>query len=293
MMLSRRRLLVAAGAAVLSGCGGANDASSGTPRVPSAGGSTPTGGVDLSTLQLVQRFPSTVLVPGSVRMPMSLAEASGQLLVGGPDELTADVVDEFGTVVATIAAPRRQLSPDTPSYWSLRAELAAPGLYTVRVGSLEAAIQLFEPTQVTIPVPGSALPPFDTPTVDDHRGVEPYCSRLEGPCPFHDVTLTEALNSATPVVYVVGTPAHCSTGTCAPGLEFIIAASRRVGSAVTFVHADVYADDAATTIAPAVTALNLSFEPVVFAAGADGIVVDRLDAIWDQREVDNLVDALI
>lgn len=294
MIFSRRQLLVAGGTLVVAACGGGSSGgSSATTGSPTGSGSGTGSSLDMSTMQLVQRFPNTVLVPGSVRMPVSLAQSSGQLLVGGPDQLAAEVVDEFGTVVATLTAPRRQLSPDTPSYWSLRADIAAPGLYTVRVGTLEAAIQLFEPTQVTIPVPGVALPPFDTPTVADHRGVEPYCSRLEGPCPFHEITLTEALAADRPVVYVIGTPAHCSTGTCAPGLEFVIAASQRVGSAVTFVHADVYADDAATTIAPAVNALQLTFEPVVFATRADGVVVDRLDAIWDQGEIDAMVDALI
>jgi len=294
MMFSRRQLILAGGTLVVAACGGGSGTSGG-----SSGGATSTSGagsdssVDLATMQLVQRFPNTVLVPGPVRMPVSLAQSNGQLLVGGPDELDAEVVDEFGTVVATTTAKRRQLSADTPSYWALRAEIAVAGLYTVRVGSLEAAIQLFEPTQVTIPVRGSTLPPFDTPTVDDHRGVEPYCSRLEGPCPFHEVTLTQALAGGGPVVYVIGTPAHCSTGTCAPGLEFVIAASQRVGPAVTFVHADVYADEAATTIAPAVEALGLTYEPVVFATRAGGLVVDRLDAIWDQGEIDALVDTLV
>lgn len=290
MLFSRRQLIVAGGTVLVAACGGG---SNGGTSTSTSSGADPGSVFDLSTMQLVQRFPNTVLVPGSVRMPMSLAESTGQLVVGGPDELTAEVVDEFGTVVATITAPRRRLSPDTPSYWALRADIAAPGLYTVRVGSLEAAVQLFDPNEVKIPVPGAALPPFDTPTLDDHRGVEPYCSRLEGPCPFHDVTLTEALAAGTPVVYIIGTPAHCSTGTCAPGLEFVIAASKRVGSAVTFVHADVYADNAGTTIAPAVNALGLTYEPVVFATGSDGVVVNRLDAIWDQAEIDAMVDALL
>ena len=74
-----------------------------------------------------------------------------------------------------------------------------------------------DPAQVTVPYIGSVLPPFDTPTVDDHRGVEPYCTLTPAPCPLHDVTLTQALASGKPVAYMVGTPAHCQTGTCAPG----------------------------------------------------------------------------
>jgi len=46
-------------------------------------------------------------------------------------------------------------------------------------------------------------------------------------------------------------------------------------------------------IAPAVEALGLTYEPVVFATRAGGLVVDRLDAIWDQGEIDALVDTLV
>ena len=76
---------------------------------------------------------------------------------------------------------------------------------------------------------GRRCPPFDTPTVDDHRGVEPYCSLTPDPCPLHDITLTQALQAGKPLVFMVGTPAHCQTGACAPALEFLVAARQRVG----------------------------------------------------------------
>jgi hypothetical protein len=49
---------------------------------------------------------------------------------------------------------------------------------------------------------------------------------------------------------MIGTPAHCQTGTCAPALEFLVKSHERLGDQVVMVHADVYADDAATTVAP-------------------------------------------
>jgi hypothetical protein len=146
---------------------------------------------------------------------------------------------------------------------------------------------------VTVPYVGSRLPPFDTPTVDNHRGVEPYCTLTPKPCPLHDVTLTQALASGKPVGYMIGTPAHCQTGTCAPALEFLVKAHARLGDKIVLVHADVYADDAATTLAPAVASLGLEYEPVLYLCKADGIVRDRLDVIWDQGELDQRLDAFL
>jgi hypothetical protein len=155
-----------------------------------------------------------------------------------------------------------------------------------------AAFQVFDPSEVAVPTPGDVLPPFETPTVDDARGVDPICTRDPEPCPFHDVTLTEALASGRQVVYLVGTPAFCSTGTCAPGLESLIEVAADVGDTYTFVHAEVYVDDTATTVAPAVEAVSLFYEPTIFVTDADGVVLDRLDSVWNTDELRETLERL-
>ena len=42
-------------------------------------------------------------------------------------------------------------------------------------------------------------------------------------------------------------------------------------------------------MAPAVEAVGMFYEPALFVTDATGIVVERLDAVWDETE---LVDAL-
>ena len=98
--------------------------------------------------------------------------------------------------------------------------------------------------------------------------------------------------SGKPVAYMIGTPAHCQTGTCAPALEVLVKSHARLGDAVVMVHADVYSDAAGTTVAPAVNALGLEYEPVLYLA-KDGIVKDRVDVIWDQSELDERLDAFV
>ena len=66
-----------------------------------------------------------------------------------------------------------------------------------------------------------------------------------------------------------------------------------MGDAAVFVHADVYADDAATTVAPAVVALHVDYEPIVYLCDAKGVLVDRLDAVWDASELRDRIDALL
>ena len=237
----------------------------------------------------MQRFPQ-VLVPGDLRLPISLADQAGLLADGNlPETLTARLVNaETGATVASdLVATRHDAGLSIP-YWPFRVNVADVGLYSLVVdgGPQDgAAVQVLDPSEVTIPLVGSPLPAFDTPTVDDARGVNPICTRTPEPCPFHDVTLTDALASGRPVVYLIGTPAHCSTGTCSPALDGLLELRDELSATYVIVHAEVYTDDTATQVAPAVTSYAMTYEPALFVTGRDSTIVERLDAVFDSVEL--------
>ena len=293
LRVSRRILLGgAAASAFLVACGSSDDGSSGAGNTSTdasatdaTAGSGP--GIPFGTYVIAQRFPQDVQEPGLQRLPISLATADGRLVSDGPDSLNAEVTDvDANPLDITISAVRRDL--ESGAYYSFRVPIETPGIYYLVVeGGPEggAAFQVMEPGSVAVPGPGDTMPPFDTPTVDDSRGVETICTREPEPCPFHDVTLTDALLAGKPVAYLVGTPAFCQTGTCAPALESMIAVQDRYGEAFTWVHAEVYTDNTATIPAPAVEAASLTFEPALFVIATDGTVIERLDAVWDETEL--------
>lgn len=275
---SRRTFLIYAGtttvgAFALSACGG-------------SGSSLPKG------VALVQRFPNDVLVPGTVRLPISLAVQKGVLTDADtslPKVLTAKVVDAATgkTVIQQVTSTKHTTGVPQP-YWPFIVTIDTPGIYSLVVDggpSDGAAFQILERTAVQIPLVGDALAPFDTPTTINNNGVNPICTRTEGVCPFHSITLTEALRSEKPVVYLIGTPAYCQTGTCAPALDALIAVQKNVGDSVVFIHADVYTDSTATTPAPAVKAYNMTYEPALFVTDSKGFLQARLDAIFNEEEV--------
>jgi hypothetical protein len=253
----------------------------------------------LADLQLVQRFPQ-VLVPGNVRLPFSLANQAGLLTTESgldlPTTLTAQLIntDTQEVVAESLSADRHDTGLTIP-YWPFRVDIDKPGIYTLIVdgGPAEgAAIQVLNATEVLIPLVGSQLPGFDTPTIDDHRGVEPVCTRAPEQCEFHNITLNEALALKKPIAYLVGTPAHCSTGTCAPALEALITVRKSIGDAMTFLHAEIYTDDKATTVAPAVIALKMEYEPAIYITDASGKIIERFDAVFDADEVSSAIAAL-
>ena len=245
-----------------------------------------------SDLQLVQRFPQ-VLVPGNLRLPISLALSSGIISASSdfkfPQTLSAKVIDlsTDKVLIENISAKLHGAEISLP-YYPFYAEITTAGNYSLIVagGPYEGtAFSVLERGQVSVPGTGDSLPSFDTPTFADHRQVEPICTRQPKPCPFHEVTLSDALKLGVPVAYIVGTPAHCSTGTCSPALDGLIEVATRVGDRAVFIHAEIYADEAATVIAPAIKALGLTFEPTLFVVDVSGKIVKRLDAVFDSLEI--------
>lgn len=276
--LSRRTFLALSGATLLAACGGSSSSPGTTTSSP---------------WQLVQRWPSTSLTPGRVRMPLSLADGGG-LLASGPSELRGRLLDTVtgDVVIEEMVAPRH--GDDLPApYWPFRVEIDV-GIYQLLVDGASqdgAFVQVRDPSQYLVPRAGQPLPGFDTPTLDDARGLDPICTADGGPCPLHEVTLTEALTSGRPVAYLVGTPAFCQTGTCAPALDSLLEVRERVGDAVSMVHAEVYTDMTATTVAPAVLAYSMDFEPALFITDDTGTVVERLDAVFDTAEIEGALRA--
>jgi len=278
---------------VLAACGSGDEGSPGfeSQNSDSPDGAATTGetasGLAFGTYVLAQRFPQDVQGPGLLRLPISLASADGRLVSDGPETLRAEVHDiDDQPLGISISAVRRDL--ESGPYYSFRVPMEAPGFYFLVVeGGPEggAAFQVMEPGTVVVPGPGDPMPPFDTPTSGDGRGVDPICTRQPEPCPFHAVTLTEALGAGKPVAYLIGTPAFCQTGTCAPALESMINVQDRFGNTFTWVHAEVFTDNTATTPTDAVDAAELQFEPALFVIGADGNVIERIDAVWDETEL--------
>ncbi len=293
--LSRRQLLVGAIGAVgvgsitqlLGSCSSGNAQSgdaAGAPSLP-------------PDIQIVQRFPGQ-LSAGNVRVPISLANQQGLLTVDDgplPEVLNAQLLNAENKVIVDSLSAAKHANGLTIPYWPFRIDIAEPGIYTLLVegGPKEgAAIQILPDGEVSVPRVGTKLPGFDTPTISEPRGVDPVCTLTPAPCPFHDITLTAALALAKPVAYLIGTPAFCATGVCAPALEGLVTASKKFGDAIAFVHAEVYTDMKATTVAPAVEFYSMSYEPALFIADKNGAIADRLDGVFDSDEIIERLSAL-
>ncbi len=272
MPLTRRLFLAgSAGATLLAACGG------------SSGGSTATGDV------LVNFFADGNQVVGAQRLPVGIATAGGVVRTDGPASLSGRVVDVGGRVVVPkIDAARRGVGLPR-SYYAFNLALDQPGTYSLEVGKATTTFSVLEAAKVDLPKPGDKLPALDTPTLANARGVKPLCT-ANPVCPFHSITVTEALALGKPLALLVGTPAHCKTAVCGPTLEMLMAEQIRRGDSFSMIHVEVYKDDTINDITDTMLALRMKFEPALFVVDRGGIIRTRLDHVWDSGEMNAALD---
>lgn len=272
-------------------------------------GSGDGGGDDVSSsdqMWSVVRFYGPYFVAGRAnRVPFGLADEEGLLPADRlPEELMVSVVDPDGkTVAEDLPAVIRNDGLERP-YYAFEFTPATAGYYDYKMqteaGEVLSQIQVVEESDPTIEGlvgVGDPMPAIETPTVADARGVTPICTSVP-PCDLHEVTVAEALGSG-PMVLLVATPAFCQTAVCGPVLDVMI--EQMAGfDGVRFVHAEVFEDPENNStplepedFAPVIDALGLAFEPVLYTVGADGVVQERLDYIFDGSEVREALQRLV
>jgi hypothetical protein len=282
-LLSRRALLVGGSAlAVMAACGpknkdikvGHTSTTQGQKTLLQAfqiGFNFQTGLDERVTFALVRGVPGTPFVEEDVHVAF---------LKPGTQVPTEPVVAERK------ASPVEQVKAyylvhhtfDVPGNWELHA--TAPGM---KPGNL--AFEVVDPATVKWPVPGGALPRTPTPTAADPMGVNPICTRADGPCPFHAASLDAvAGKNGKPTIVLLATPALCQSATCGPVLDTLMSATEAVRDRLNIVHIEIYTDETGKTPSPAFSAFNLVNEPVCYFADNHGNVIDRFNGVFDDTE---------
>lgn len=276
VQINRRSFLAGSGAVLLAACSGTTKSSD-----------------TISSLTMVTFSDTSALVPGKpARVTIGFADKDGVTLAkpaqSGPLTFTVEsngqrVGDPITVEAHTEGIPR--------AYYPVVFTPPAAGVYGLSTGVNNApvSVNLQIPDSTSVVGAGQKMIPFDTPTFDDHRGVDLLCTR-NPQCPLHDVTLTQALAGGTPVAFLISTPQFCQQAICGPVLDVLLAQKDKFPG-VKMLHSEVYptvADAQAGgngKLDPVVSAYGLTFEPALYLAAKDGTIVERIDTIFDGVEL--------
>jgi len=298
--VSRRGFLAGAVAAgFLAACGGDDDDPS-TAQAPSE--DEVVGG-----LSAVRFYGPYYPAGQAARVPFGLSDDEGLLPVGlAPAELGVAVRGPDGAEVASGLTARLYEGGLPRPYYAFEFEPEAAGFYDIVLdtgerGEVVTQVQVVaadDEVASAMVGPGDPLPPLQTPTTADARGVTPICTR-EPVCDLHARTAAEVLTAGEPLALLVATPAFCQTVICGPVLDVLLGVRSDVPG-VTAVHAEVFSDPESNAVpptaqdyAPVIDELGLAFEPVLYTVGADGVVRQRLDYIFGEVEIRRALEDLV
>lgn len=193
------------------------------------------------------------------------------------------------------ALPTTMHNQGVPAYLLTSYTFPVPGPYTLRVtdgghhGDL--SITAIAPTATAVPLVGRPLIGVPTPTAARPLGVNPICTATP-PCPFHAVSLDRALADHRLIALQFATPALCQSRLCGPVVQNLVAVHAPFTD-VTFIHAEIYTDLTGQQGSPPVLAYHLQHEPLLFLAGRDGVVRERIDNGYDRAEATAALQRLV
>jgi hypothetical protein len=173
-----------------------------------------------------------------------------------------------------------------------------PGSYWLRASyqglTADSPVVVIDRSTALIPYAGQKMISTPTPTVTDARGVNPICTR-NPMCPFHTQSLDVALTQNMPVALIFATPALCTSATCGPILDTVVAAAPAFAGKINFIHSEIFVNDTSRNVpnTPAVLAYHLQSEPLMFLADAHRTVVERIDGLFGQAEVTAALSRLV
>lgn len=290
--ISRRSFLAgAAAAALLAACGGddgggSDDTGAGgsgdtteAPRVPTVLGAGFADGYASAMPALVAGIPQ--------RAPfVAMTDIREVVRDGAPESIDVEVL-HGGASIASLTVDRHGDGIPTP-YYPVVFTPPEPGDYEVRASfaSEPTPFKVADRSELSLLQVGEPMRPVITPTTADARGVDPICTRPDE-CPFHSVSLSDALAAGGPVALMISTPGFCQTAICGPVLELLIEAAPQLPS-LTVVHAEVYVapEKGDMTTTEVIPTYGLPYEPSLFVADATGTVTARLDFSWDRTELE-------
>jgi len=288
--ISRRAVLAGgAGLALLTACGG----SSAKGSDAAAGDDVTTAPADEKVLVSLFDGESSLFSGSPQRVTFGVGNSTGALIKDGPATLSMTVTRDGGSPIGPTTVARHEDGLPR-AYYPLTFTPQSAGTYEVAAvvdgKKLTSAFAIGQKEALKLPTVGDPMPVLDTPTTADPRGVDPICTR-EPACPLHAVNLRDALAAKKPTALLVSTPAYCQTAICGPVLDVLLSQQAEFTD-ITFIHAEVYdtakdaeANGANAKLAPVVNALGLTFEPALFLIDGNGILVHRLDVIFDKLEL--------
>ena len=241
--------------------------------------------------------PTTLTIGSLQRAPFFLYGSDGIPTVNNVPELISATLQFPSGKSIEVNLNKFDEGIPTP-YFPLFFEANEIGLHKVSYlidGNVQSlSFIVAERDQINLIQVGEQLRDSQIPTFDNPLNFSVICTRFD-PCPYHSVTLKEALENTLPTA----TPGFCQTSICGPSLEILI---DLVGKNPDFnvIHAEVYTDPEKISqssnlqdlLSPIINDYGMTFEPSFITANSQNQVTARLDYAFDKSEMEAAISLI-
>lgn len=292
-------LALGMGLPLLAACQGASAPTPAPTAVNPLVKPKPAAGADLTALQA-----SSELALGRNRFTLGLLDARNQPVTSGTVRLEFFKLkaDGTGEKKSDATAIFRSVGGQSKGVWAAPVEFGETGPWGAQI-SVGGGSDAPRVTRMNFEVrdkfsaPGYGDPAVRsaTPTDRDVGGDLAKLCTNQPPCTLHTLSVARALESGQkPLVAAFATPALCTSATCGPELDAVLALHATYGERANFVHVEIYQypfDGA--KVAPAVDEWHLPSDPWIFIVDKTGIVRDRFEGAAPADEIEPALKAVL
>lgn len=239
--------------------------------------------------------PTTLTIGSPQRAPFFLYGSDGIPIVNDLPELISATLQLPSGKTIDVNLNKFDEGIPTP-YFPLFFETNEIGLHKVSYlidGNIQSlSFIVAERDQIDLIQIGEQLRDSQIPTFDNPLNFAVICTRFD-PCPYHSLTLKEALSNTLPTALLISTPGFCQTSICGPSLEILI---NLLGENPDFnvIHAEVYTNPEKISessnlrdlLSPVINDYGMTFEPSFITANSQNKLTARLDYAFDKREME-------
>jgi hypothetical protein len=287
------------------GCGGSGDDSEASETVPGGG----------LTLEELWRLPGEDVAvvagtanhePGEVRVSFLVVDGEGRVAllptarVWVARGLEAKPFLESTAKLERIGVPGGA-EADATHIYVVRVRLPEPGTYWLLAEpdggpKVQALGNVVVSTDDPEPGPGDQAPASETPTLASAGGdLSELTTRTPPDESLLEYSVAQSLRDKVPFVVTFSTPKYCSSRTCGPVVDVVVAVAERFEDEdVRFVHVEVFeGNDPAKGFNRWMREWGLETEPWTFLVGSDGKIVERFEGAVSVLELEEAVEDLL
>ncbi len=300
----RLRIVALGLVALLAGCGGSAATKGGA-------GASEAGTLDAlwrGSGQQVSVVPGTSdYAVGPVRFSFLVVDHSGRAVdrpsarVWLAPKLKAAPIQETTATLEPVGVPGAAADVgDVSHLYVAKVDVPRPGTWWVLVrpegAKIGAVGNLVVHTRTAAPAAGARAYPSQTPTLATTHGNTALLTTREPPDrSLLRYSIAESLRGHVPFVVVFATPKFCSSRTCGPVVDVVLAVQRREQvHGIRFIHVEIYKDNVVAKGENRwVREWQLPTEPWIFLVGRDGRIKAKFEGSVSASELDAAVRATL